>query len=143
MVNFSTILVAAVTLFPLGLAAPEKRAESEAIPGKYIVTLKKGVSLDTVTSHLGWVNATHKRSLTSYKTAGVSKTFTIGNWCAYAGEFPTATIDEIKKNNLVGTRGVPRQSLGELLTRIRSCLSSKIRSGASTMLKLPSSRPAP
>jgi hypothetical protein len=101
MVNFSTVLVATAILIPLGLAAPQARADSEPSAGRYIVTLKKGVSLSNVTSHLGWVNATHKRSLTSYKTAGVSKTFTIGSFCAYAGEFSASTINEIRKDGQV------------------------------------------
>ncbi|KAJ4863521.1 subtilase family domain-containing protein [Trichoderma breve] len=83
-------------LLPAVLAAPAVHHKApEAVPNKFIVTLKEGASIDT-DSHLTWVNDLHRRSLTKRNTAGVEKTYNIHTWNAYAGEFDEETIEQIK-----------------------------------------------
>ncbi len=83
-------------LLPAVLAAPlTGRNIGEAVPGKYIVTLKDEAS---TTEHLNWISALHRRSLAKRDTAGVEKTYNISSWSAYAGEFDDETIAEIKAN---------------------------------------------
>lgn len=85
-------------LLPAVLAAPAAlHKEPEAVPNKFIITLKEGVSIDT-DSHLAWVNDIHRRSLTKRSTAGVEKTYNIHTWNAYAGEFDAETIEQIKSS---------------------------------------------
>ena len=102
-------------LLPAALAAPTPAGASvqrreEAIPGKYIVTLKDSAAVDTA-SHLDWVANLHRRSLAARDTAGIEKTYNISNWSAYAGEFDDATIEEIKANPDVRRH---RQSLSRI-----------------------------
>ncbi|CAI6333281.1 unnamed protein product [Periconia digitata] len=81
-------------LLPAALAAPTQMTKREdIIEGKFIVTLKP--TLDSVESHLTWVNDVHKRSL-KRDTAGVEKTYDMESWKGYAGEFDEATIAAIK-----------------------------------------------
>ncbi|EPE09146.1 alkaline proteinase [Ophiostoma piceae UAMH 11346] len=89
-------LLPAALAAPAPAGAPMQRRE-EAIPGKYIVTLKDSAAVDTE-SHLSWVTNLHRRSLSARNTAGIEKTYNISNWSAYAGEFDDATIEEIKAN---------------------------------------------
>ncbi|KAM0471989.1 hypothetical protein ACHAPX_009126 [Trichoderma viride] len=85
-------------LLPAVLAAPAAlHKKPEAVPNKFIVTLKEGASIDT-DSHLAWVNDIHARSLTKRGTAGVEKTYNIHTWNAYAGEFDAETLEQIKSN---------------------------------------------
>ncbi|RYP08928.1 hypothetical protein DL764_001581 [Monosporascus ibericus] len=64
------------------VAAPAK----QVIPGKYVITLKGGISARDVESHLGWVRDAHKRSLGSRGVKGVEKTFHIKDFNAYVLE---------------------------------------------------------
>ncbi|KOS20623.1 Alkaline proteinase [Escovopsis weberi] len=83
-------------LLPAALAAPAPVAEEpEAVPGKYIVTLK-GDASSKIQSHLSWVGGIHTESLAKRNTAGVEKTYNIADWNAYAGEFDEETIEQIK-----------------------------------------------
>jgi hypothetical protein len=88
-------------LLPAVIAAPAPRVP-EVIPNKYIITLKNSVASSDVESHLSWVSGVHARSLSKRDTTGVERTYGIGNWHAYAGEFDEATIAEIKANPEVG-----------------------------------------
>lgn len=89
-------------LLPAAFAAPTAAPSShkkEIIPGKYIVTLKEGISSEAVESHLTWVSDVHKRSLNRRDTVGVEKTYGVGKFFnGYAGEFDEATLKEIKNN---------------------------------------------
>ncbi|PVI02724.1 subtilisin-like protein [Periconia macrospinosa] len=83
-------------LLPAALSAPAHAPitkREDIIEGKYIVTLKP--TLDSVESHLTWVNEVHKRSLLK-RTAGVEKKYDIDTWKGYAGEFDEATVAAIK-----------------------------------------------
>ncbi|KAI5923134.1 peptidase S8/S53 domain-containing protein [Camillea tinctor] len=99
--NLRRIALALGALLPAALAAPTtvpRLQQRNAIPGKYIVTLKTDASSAEIESHLAWVSNVHKRSLSTRSTAGVEKTFNISSWSAYAGEFDDATIEEIRNN---------------------------------------------
>ncbi|KAF9874381.1 hypothetical protein CkaCkLH20_07944 [Colletotrichum karsti] len=75
------------------------RTDNRAIPDKYIVSLKPGISSATVDSHLSWVRDVHKRrSLSARTIAGVEKTFDIGLFHAYAGSFDEEMVMEIEAN---------------------------------------------
>ncbi|KAK0611827.1 peptidase S8/S53 domain-containing protein [Immersiella caudata] len=80
-------------------AAPviDKRA-ARVLPGKYIVTLKPGVSVDIVGTHLRWVRDIHTRSLSRRDTAGVEKVFNVEDFNAYAGTFDSATLAKIRES---------------------------------------------
>lgn len=76
----------------------DKRAP-QAVPNKYIVTLKPGVSSSSVKTHLHWVDAVHKRSLArrgTSDTTGVDQVYNIKDFNAYAGSFDSETIKEIQ-----------------------------------------------
>lgn len=99
-------------LLPAAFAAPAPVAshshKREVIPGKYIVTLKEGISTEAVESHLSWVSDVHKRSLNRRDTVGVEKTYGIGQFFnGYAGEFDDATLQEIKNNPDVSSQLPP------------------------------------
>lgn len=86
-------------LLPAAFAAPTPSHKKEIIPGKYIVTLKEGISTEAVESHLTWVSDVHKRSLNRRDTVGIEKTYGVGEFYnGYAGEFDDATLEEIKNN---------------------------------------------
>lgn len=78
----------------------DKRAP-QVIPGKYIVTLKPGVSLAGVDGHLSWVRSVHRRSLFRLDTTGVDKVYSIDDFNAYAGSFDAATLAEIRNSEEV------------------------------------------
>lgn len=85
-------------LLPAVLAAPAVNHKlPQAVPNKFIVTLKDGASVDA-DSHLTWVEDLHRRSLGKRSTAGVEKTYNIDTWNAYAGEFDEETVEQIKAN---------------------------------------------
>ncbi|WQF76095.1 Putative peptidase S8 propeptide/proteinase inhibitor I9 [Colletotrichum destructivum] len=96
MANLRRLALAVGALLPAVLAAPAvyRRSEPEAVPGKYIVTLKEDAV--NVESHLNWVTDVHRRSLGKRDTVGIENKFNISNWNAYSGEFDDATIEEIK-----------------------------------------------
>ncbi|KAI3559697.1 alkaline protease [Colletotrichum abscissum] len=73
-------------------------SEGTIIPDKYIVRVASGTHDTDFESHLSWVTNVHKRSLSRRSTAGVEKTFSVGDFKAYAGEFDSETIAEIEKD---------------------------------------------
>lgn len=93
-------------LLPLGsLAAPlfnhtESKVPSPSVHGKYIVTLKQGLTSRDLESHVRWANIVHKRSSvgkqSNSSSAGVHKTF--DSIHSYLGEFNDDTIEQIKAN---------------------------------------------
>lgn len=88
-------------VLPAALAVPVLQ-QRNAIPGKYIITLKPEAPVD-LASHLSWVSGVHSRSLTKRDTAGVQNKYSISSWQAYAGEFDDATLEQIRANPNVGT----------------------------------------
>lgn len=87
--SFASLFLAA-----LGAAAPT------ASGGKYIVTLKEGTAASAVQSHIQWVEGVHARSIgrRDQNLAGLEKTYEIGSFNGYAGNFDAATIEEIRNN---------------------------------------------
>jgi len=81
-----------------------------AIPNRYIITLKNGLSARHVDSHLDWVDGVHRRSgngtAATSLFAGIRQTYTRTQWHGYAGEFDDQTIDEIRANPDVSLRPV-------------------------------------
>ncbi|KAK1540836.1 alkaline protease [Colletotrichum paranaense] len=73
-------------------------SEGTIIPDKYIVRVASGTHDIDFESHLSWVTNVHKRSLSRRSTTGVEKTFSVGDFKAYAGEFDSETIAEIEKD---------------------------------------------
>ena len=101
MASLRRLAVFVGALLPAAFAAPAPAPGpvQEVIPGKYIVTLKEGISTEAVDSHLSWVSDVHKRSLSKRNTVGIEKTYGVGkHFNGYAGEFDESTLDEIKNN---------------------------------------------
>lgn len=68
----------------------------EAIPGKYIVTLKPEVDAG---SHITWVNGIQARNLRRQDAAsGVTNSYAFKSFSGYAGAFDDATIEEIRNS---------------------------------------------
>ncbi|KAK4222883.1 putative serine protease with a subtilisin domain [Podospora fimiseda] len=84
-------------------ALPVTKRAPEAIPGKYIVTLKSGVPVSAVKTHLNWVRHMHSRSLSRRDESGIEKIYNIKDFNGYAGSFDDATIDEIRNSDDVAT----------------------------------------
>ncbi|KAL0944018.1 alkaline serine protease alp1 [Colletotrichum truncatum] len=76
-------------------AAVPNAAPDGVIPGQYIVRLKPGLQPAEVQEHLSWAAAVHERSPRRRDTTGVGKSFTIGEFNAYAGHFDEDSIAEI------------------------------------------------
>ena len=69
--------------------------ESRIVPGKWIVSLKPDMAAEEREDHFGWVDMVHRRSLSCRQSVGVEKTFDIGNFHGYVGEFDEDLIAEI------------------------------------------------
>lgn len=102
MVNFKRIGLFVAGLLPFITAAPvspDANVDSPVnVENKYIITLKSGVTSRDIESHLSWVGDVHKRSFGRRDLAGVEKTYDIGDFHGYAGNFDEATIEEIKSS---------------------------------------------
>ncbi|EGU76035.1 alkaline proteinase [Fusarium oxysporum f. sp. raphani 54005] len=99
MTSIRRLALALGALLPAVLAAPaDILSKRQAVPDKYIITLKPDASDSSVAAHLNWVGDVHRRSLNKRDTSGVEKTFNISSWSAYSGEFDKSTIAEIKKS---------------------------------------------
>ncbi|KAF2184168.1 subtilase [Zopfia rhizophila CBS 207.26] len=103
MIGFKYIILS-LGLFLPAFSLPvleETRQDGETIPNQYIITLKKNLVATEVESHLSWVSDVHSRSLSRRDTVGLERTFSIGDFNAYAGEFDDETIAQISKNKNV------------------------------------------
>lgn len=77
------------------------QGQQDALPGKYIVTLKQGLPKAQVNNHLAWVADVHSRSLSRHDTTGVNKVYTINDFKGYSGSFDAETIAQIQDNENV------------------------------------------
>ncbi|KAI1487265.1 peptidase S8/S53 domain-containing protein [Biscogniauxia mediterranea] len=78
------------------LAPPaEQLRDGDAIPGRFVVSLKPGVEAD---DHIAWVQDIHRRNsdLARRTTAGLGPTYAIGRFRGYAGEFDDETVEMIR-----------------------------------------------
>lgn len=66
--------------------------------GKYIVTLRQGLSSRDLDSHFGWVDGVHARNSHRRATTVVDKTYQIRSFNGYAGEFDSDTLEQIKSS---------------------------------------------
>ncbi|KAF4981314.1 hypothetical protein FZEAL_2847 [Fusarium zealandicum] len=98
MVNFKSITVFATILFGCTLAAPAGQAE--AIPGKYIITLKPEIKSAKLQSHVEWVSRVHRKSHTKRDIdTGIERTYdSKSGFKGYSGAFDSTTLKEIKKS---------------------------------------------
>lgn len=112
MLGFANLAALLLAALPMAAAAPAPAAGGS---GKYIITLKDGISAHDVDSHLGWVNDVHARSIgrRDLQLDGVNVKYDIGSFSGYAGEFDAATIDEIRNSPEVGSAPPPCPSPSE------------------------------
>lgn len=98
MYSFKNLALLVGALLPFAAAAPTQfnSRAAQAIPNKFIVTLKEDIASSEKESHLAWVSEVHARSLGRRDLAGVEKTYNISSFQGYAGTFDEATIEEIK-----------------------------------------------
>lgn len=88
-------LALALSTFSLAWTHPVHH-KRDAIPGKYIVTLKPEAD---VGSHITWVNGIQARSVRRQDAdSGVTKSYAFKSFSGYAGAFDDATIEEIRNS---------------------------------------------
>lgn len=80
-------------------ALPVTKRDPEVVPGKYIVTLKPGVPVSAVKTHLNWVRDVHSRSLSRRDASGIDQIYSIKDFNGYAGSFDEATISQIRNSD--------------------------------------------
>ncbi|KAF6835319.1 alkaline proteinase [Colletotrichum plurivorum] len=95
------VIIAAIVAPSLSVPFPQTQDGVKAIPERWIITLKPGVSRQKATEHLDWARYVHRRSVSRRQTAGVGRSFGIGNFQAYTGEFDGQTVAEIKAEKRV------------------------------------------
>lgn len=99
--------IAIASLVAQGAAAPnpQQQQSTAAIPCRWIVTLKLGIDKSDVKQHLDWIHDTHRRSLSRRQTTGIERTFGIGNFHGYTGEFDQQLLAEIEAKDEVRVPG--------------------------------------
>ncbi|KXH55440.1 alkaline proteinase [Colletotrichum salicis] len=112
--------IAIASLVAPGAAAPhpQQQQSTGAIPGRWIVTLKSGIDKRDVEQHFDWIHYTHRRSLHRRQTTGVEKTFAIGNFHAYTGEFDEELLAEIEAKDEVNSLEPDREASLTALTEV-------------------------
>lgn len=99
MVSFLSALLVASTA-ALAQAAPAN-SDADIIPGQFIVQLKSGTSAASIAAHHHVVRDLHGRRSLARRggddslPAGLTKTFSAGDFNAYAGAFDDSTAAEI------------------------------------------------
>ncbi|KXH62002.1 alkaline proteinase [Colletotrichum salicis] len=97
--NYSFALLWGGLSFILGYAFD---AIQNALPNRYIISLKAGVTGEALLGHMKWVQDVHRRrGLMRRDILGVERTFYIGAFHAYAGSFDEETLLEIKAHDAV------------------------------------------
>ncbi|KAK1729973.1 peptidase S8/S53 domain-containing protein [Colletotrichum acutatum] len=98
----ATAVLLTLGLRALAAPAPASVAPDGIIPGEYIVSLKPGLARSQIESHLARAASVHSRRRRDTPTGGISKTFSIGAFNAYAGSFDEATLAEILSGDVEG-----------------------------------------
>ncbi|KMU89952.1 oryzin [Coccidioides immitis H538.4] len=78
-------------------------------PGRYIVTLKDGITQEDIEYHKSWVTSVHRSNLAAataagrprLETEGIRKFFQIHKMNAYSGAFDDQTAEDIRRNPYV------------------------------------------
>ncbi|KAJ0274020.1 hypothetical protein Brms1b_007914 [Colletotrichum noveboracense] len=96
-------LLLGLSLPALSIPLASDASANDIVPDKYIVRIAPNTVDADFEHHLQWVGAVHARSLMRRNTAGVEKTFEIGGFRAYAGEFDHETLEQIKQDKNVVT----------------------------------------
>lgn len=103
MVGFQQLAVLAASILPAVDAMPKPiprpRVDQDIVPGKYIVTLQKGLDISTVESHMSFAAGVHARSNSGYW--GVNKQWSLSRWNGYSAHFDDATIEQIRQDSNV------------------------------------------
>jgi oryzin len=101
MVGIKQLALLAAALLPAASAFPKPpqppprpRADPDVIPGRYIVTLQKGLDTDTVSQHIHSATALHTRSNSGFW--GITKQWHLQRWNGYAAHFDDDTIEQIR-----------------------------------------------
>lgn len=94
-------LLLGLSLPALSIPLASDASANDIVPDKYIVRIAPNTVDADFEHHLQWVGAVHARSLMRRNTAGVEKTFEIGGFRAYAGEFDHETLRQIKQDKNV------------------------------------------
>ncbi|KAK7740856.1 hypothetical protein SLS62_011001 [Diatrype stigma] len=106
MVAFKKLAVLVTTLIPAIAAAPF--ADTSSV-GKYIVTLKRGLSDSDYDEHMQYTRDVHSRSLArrgkSHHTwdEGVRHSFSVSDYKSYSARFDHATVEEIRSHGAVAS----------------------------------------
>jgi oryzin len=90
---------------------------TQSIPDRYIVSLKRELGSFDVSRHYSWVDDVHKRSVTRRDLVGVEKSFQIGAFNGYVGEFDSDTVEQIRNredasHTSMAMNASPDKSLG-------------------------------
>ena len=106
--KFPAALLLFLAFFPNELVA--NHLTTAAVEDSYIVTLKPDVETAVFSAHTAWVNKVHAASVSAVtarnngkKLTGVDRVFDVAGYKGYSGRFDSATLEEIKKSNLVST----------------------------------------
>lgn len=100
MVGFHQIGLLAAAIIPAvsGLPKPiaRPRVDQDIIPGKYIITLQKGLQADVVESHFQFAAGIHARSGSGFW--GIAKKWSFNAFNGYSAHFDDATIEQIRQD---------------------------------------------
>ncbi|EAS32965.3 subtilisin-like protease [Coccidioides immitis RS] len=96
-------------LLPFVTASPIPSEDKDIIPGRYIVTLKDGITQEDIEYHKSWVTSVHRSNLAAataagrprLETEGIRKFFQIHKMNAYSGAFDDQTAEDIRRNPYV------------------------------------------
>lgn len=105
MVGLKKLAVLVTALIPAIAAAPF--ADTSSV-GKYIVTLKRGLSDSDYDSHMQYTRDVHSRSLARRGKShiwdeGVRHSFSVRDYKSYSAKFDRATIEEIRSHSAVAS----------------------------------------
>lgn len=104
LVNLYKLALLATSLLPIASTLPSPSApvpsgDPDRIPGKYIVTLRKGLDAPAVKQHMSFVQGVHARSNSGH--SGVGRQWSLDLWNGYAGYFDEHTAEQIRKHENV------------------------------------------
>lgn len=98
---FTRVVALAAAVMPFAAAAPLAQRNANAVPGKWIITLKPEADLAAIESHHNKVREIHarniaRRSVADEEKGGVEHEYGFGDFKGYSGSFDPATIEELK-----------------------------------------------